>query len=91
MPERPSFKALAALEATLAEVVLSREVCDKALPAIDLAVLPEDGFFKTLEALDAIRSEVFSFLAMAVSSIIRNCGFFRGTYCKAMPNLWIGA
>ena len=42
LPERPSFKALAALEATLAEVVLSREVCDKALPAIDLAVLPED-------------------------------------------------
>lgn len=58
---RLSSSALAALLATAAEVSLLVRDCARTLPAKDLAVLLETGFWSTLEAVWDTRLEVFSF------------------------------
>lgn len=57
--DRPSRSAFEAAVAAVADVVLlGDEVCDRALPAADLDVVPVDLLPRTLEALVAARGLV---------------------------------
>ena len=65
--ERPSSRALAALDAIGADVSFPDFACDSTLPAKDLAVLLESGLLRTLEAVCETFDEDFSFLAITFS------------------------
>jgi hypothetical protein len=61
-------RVLAAVAATLAEVVLLVPAWDKALAATDLAAALAPGVLRTCEAFVATLEEVFSLLGMVNSA-----------------------